>query len=186
MLTDRIIGAFTFRKGVYAEVESDTTFTTTAWTIVAVVSFLTNLATNAQSNIFKWLVAAVVGAIISVVGFAIAAWVIDWVGRTVFYAEVTFDELVRTLGLAYVWQIIGVLGIFHVLGVLTCLTGLVQFATVILGLAAWLIAAKEALDLEWVQTAVTVVIGWVIIFVFTLITGFILGIFGVAASAIAS
>jgi len=28
MLTERIIGAFTFRKGVYAEVEGDTTFTT--------------------------------------------------------------------------------------------------------------------------------------------------------------
>jgi hypothetical protein len=186
MLTDRIIGAFTFRKGVYAEVESDTTFTTTAWTIVAVVSFLVNIASHAQSNIFKWLVAAVVGTIISVVGFAIAAWVIDWVGRTVFYAEVTFDELVRTLGLAYVWQIVGVLGIFHALGILTCVTGLVQFATAILGLAAWLVAAKEALDLEWVQTAVTVVIGWIIIFVFTFITGAILGLLGVAARAVVS
>ena len=94
MLSDRIIGAFTFRKGVYAEVENDTTFTTTAWTIVAVISFLTNIATHAQSNVFRWLVAAVVGTIISVIGFAIAAWVIDWVGRTVFYAEVTFELVV--------------------------------------------------------------------------------------------
>jgi hypothetical protein len=30
MLTERIIGAFTFRKGVYADVEQDTSFTTTA------------------------------------------------------------------------------------------------------------------------------------------------------------
>ena len=35
MLTERIIGAFTFRKGVYADVEQDTSFTTTAWMIVA-------------------------------------------------------------------------------------------------------------------------------------------------------
>jgi len=27
MLTDRIIGAFTFRKGIYAEVEKDASFT---------------------------------------------------------------------------------------------------------------------------------------------------------------
>ena len=30
MLVDRIIGAFTFRTGVYAEVEADIAFTTTA------------------------------------------------------------------------------------------------------------------------------------------------------------
>jgi hypothetical protein len=186
MLTDRIIGAFTFRQGVYAEVENDTTFTTTAWTIVAVVAFLTNIAAHAQSNIAKWLLAAAVGTIISIIGFAIAAWVIDWVGRSVFNAEVTFEELVRTLGLAYVWQVIGVLAIFKSVGVLACVAGLVQFVTLFVGLAAWLVAAKEALDLEWVQTAITVVIGWIIIFVFSVITGIVLGAFGIAATAVMS
>ncbi len=37
MLMDRIVGAFTFRRQVYAEVENDTSFTTTAWIIVAIV-----------------------------------------------------------------------------------------------------------------------------------------------------
>ena len=31
MLTERIMGAFTFRKGIYAEVEQDASFTSTAW-----------------------------------------------------------------------------------------------------------------------------------------------------------
>jgi len=38
MLIQRIIGAFTFRKGVYAGVEKDTEFTTTAWIIVAMAT----------------------------------------------------------------------------------------------------------------------------------------------------
>ena len=184
MLTERIIGAFTFRKGVYAEVENDTSFTMTAWMIVTVVAFLSNIGAHAQpSEPFRWLIATIVGTIVSVIGFAIAAWVIDWVGRTVFYAEVTFEELVRTLGLAYVWQVVGILAVFNSVAGLGCVTGLVQVITVFIGLAAWLVAAKEALDLEWAQTAVTVVIGWIIIFVFTFIAGVVLGIFGLAASA---
>ena len=34
MLTQRIIGALTFQRGVYAEVEADKTFTATAWILV--------------------------------------------------------------------------------------------------------------------------------------------------------
>ena len=43
MLIERIIGAFTFRKEVYAEVERDTSFTNTAWVLVAVVALLNQL-----------------------------------------------------------------------------------------------------------------------------------------------
>ena len=111
MLTDRIIGAFTFRSGVYKEVEEDTTFTTTAWLLVIVIGFLDQLGSAAQPNLIKWLGGAVVGTIFVAIGFAVGAFIINWVGRTVFNAEVTFDELVRTLGLAYVWNIVGVLGV---------------------------------------------------------------------------
>ena len=111
MLTERIIGAFTFRKGVYAEVEQDASFTKTAWILVAVVAFLNQIGSFASGDFLGWVVGAVVGTIFAVIGFAVGALVINWVGRTVFKAEVTFDELVRTLGLAYVWQVVGVLGI---------------------------------------------------------------------------
>ena len=57
MLMNRIIGAFTFRKGVYAEVESDTAFTQTAWLIVAVVAFLSALGSAASGgpSFVNWL-----------------------------------------------------------------------------------------------------------------------------------
>ena len=61
MLTERIMGAFTFRKGIYAEVERDASFTSTAWILVAVVAFLNQLGANASGEIFNWLVSAVVG-----------------------------------------------------------------------------------------------------------------------------
>ena len=133
MLMNRIIGAFTFRKGVYAEVEQDASFTQTAWILVAVVAFLNQVGSFASGDILGWLIGAVVGTIFAVIGFAVGALVISWVGRSVFKADVTFEELVRTLGLAYVWQVVGVIGIISAFSVaLSCvLAPIMIIATVV-------------------------------------------------------
>ncbi len=186
MLTDRIIGAFTFRSGVYKEVEEDTTFTTTAWLLVIVIGFLNQLGSNASRHLIRWLGGAVVGTVVVIIGFAVGAFIVNWVGRTVFKAEVTFDELVRTLGLAYVWNIVGVVGILAALSpALDCLLTPVTVIAGIAGLIAWLVAAKEALDLEWVQTIVTVFLGWVVMAIITIVVGgFVLGLLGLGAAAV--
>jgi hypothetical protein len=182
MLTERIIGAFTFRQGVYAEVEKDLSFTSTAWLIVIVVSFLNKLGTVDADGFGARLIAAVVATIGSVVGFALGALVINWVGRSVFNADVSFDELVRTLGLAYVWQIVGLIGVFS--GFLACLLLPALIVAWILGLIAWFVATKEALDLEWGQTIVTVIIGWLVFVVVGIIFGLILAAVGLTAGVL--
>jgi len=48
MLTERIIGALTFRRGVYAEVEADKAFTATAWILVVIFALLNQLGSNAS------------------------------------------------------------------------------------------------------------------------------------------
>jgi hypothetical protein len=185
MLTDRIIAAFTFRREVYREVEEDTTFTQTAWLLVVVVAFLNQLGSNALvGGPLRWLIGAVLGTIGAVIGFAAAAFIIDWVGRTVFSADVTFEELIRTLGLAYVWHIVGVLGILRVVPPLACLATPVVVAALILGLIAWFVAVKEALDLDWVQTIVTVILGWIALVVIWLITKAVLGLLKLTATAV--
>jgi hypothetical protein len=55
---------------------------------------------------------------------------------------------------------------------------------VILGLIAWLVAAKEALDLEWVQTIVTVLLGWIALFVITVVGGIIIGLLGLGTATL--
>jgi hypothetical protein len=185
MLSDRIISAFTFRREVYKEVEGDTTFTQTAWLLVIVVAFFSQLGSRAADGLVGWLIGAVVGTVFAVIGFAVGAFIVNWVGRTVFDAEVTFEELVRTLGLAYVWNIVGVIGILGVLSdALACLLAPVTFIAWIAGLVSWFVAAKEALDLEWVQTIVTVIVGWVVVFVIVLIGGLIVAALGLTAAAI--
>ena len=186
MLTKRIIGAFTFRKGVYAEVEKDRSFTKTAWILVAVVAFLNWLGSLASSDLISWLIGAIGGTILAVLGFAVGALVINLVGRAVFQADVRFDELVRTLGLAYVWQVVGFLGILAVFSEgLAYVVAPVQIIAGILMMVAWFLAAKEALDLAWVPTIVTVVLGWLAQFVITtFITGFVLGLLELGATVL--
>ena len=188
MLTDRIIGAFTFRKGIYREVEEDTSFTGTAWMLVVVVAFLSQLGANAGAgSIVGWLGGTILGTVFAVIGFAVAALVINFVGRTFFNAEVTFDELVRTLGLAYIWGVIGFIGILAAISpALVCILAPVSIAAVILSIVAWFIAVKEALDLDWGGTIVTVVIGWIVLFLVSLVAGGIMALLGLGAAGLGS
>lgn len=182
---DRIIKALTFKTDVYAEVENDVTFTNTAWIIVAVVSLLNQLGTRATTNFGNWLLSAVVGTVFAVIGFAVAAYIINLVGRAVFKAEVDFGELVRTLGLAYVWQIVGLIGILGAFSVaLACITAPLLFIGWILTVIAWFVAVKEALDLDWVPTIVTVVLGWIALVVVNLLASFVLGAIGIASAGL--
>ena len=182
MLLQRITGAFTFRKGVYAGVEEDTEFTTTAWIIVAVVALLNQLGSQATSNLGNWLIGAIVGTIFAILGFAVAALVINWVGRAVYKAEVTFNELVRTLGLAYVWQVIGVLGILA--SIAGCLLAPVMIVAVVLMVVAWLIAVKEALDLDWVKTVLTVILGVLAMMAVMVLGLLVLSLLGLGAGVV--
>ncbi len=186
-MIDRIKKVFTFKQEVYKEVEDDASFTQTAWMIVAVVAFLSQLGANASlvHENGSWLLSTIGGTIFAVAGFAVGAFVISWAGKTFFNADVTFEEMVRTLGLAYVWHVIGFLGIIGLVSPgLVCVTGPISLIASIAGLVAWFIAAKEALDLEWPQTIGTVVIGWVASLFISMIAAAILGIFGIAGAGI--
>lgn len=174
MLMDRVLGAITFRTSVYGEVEKDSTFTGTAWILVAVVAVLNQLATyfylgnvGAQPGIFS----LVLGIALALAGFALMCWVVAWVGKALFQAESSFEEMVRVLGLAYIWGLLSAILIF-------VLPGLGWIASLV-ALVAYLVAVKEALDLDWVKTAVTVVIGFI---VNTLILAVVGGAIGVGAA----
>ena len=97
----------------------------------------------------------------------------------------TFEELVRTLGLAYVWKVIGFIGIIALAAPgLACVTGPISFLAGLAGLVAWFIAAKEALDMEWPQTIGTVIIGWVVMTIVMAIAGVFLGLMGLAGAGV--
>jgi hypothetical protein len=185
MLVERIIGAFAFRRDVYADVERDTSFTVTAWLLVAVVAFLNQLGTYASTNVLKWLGSAIVGTIWAVIAFGVAAYIMNWLGCTLFQADVTFEEMVRTLGLAYVWKIVGVVGILAGLAdALSCLLAPALVIGWVMLVISWFVAAKEALDLDLVQTIVTVALGWLVFGLIMAVGSWILSLIGLTAAGV--
>jgi hypothetical protein len=183
MLTERIIGALTFRRGVYAEVEADKTFTVTAWIIVVIFAFLNQLGSYASQSLFDWLVSTGIGTLTAIAGFAIAAAAINWVGRGIFNAEVKFNELVRTMGLASVWTAVGVLGIIAAFSdALSCILGPVIVISWIALVVAWFVAVHEALDLTWGKTIVTVIIGFIPWAIIMALTGVVLSLLNLTAT----
>jgi len=185
MLMDRIMGALTFRKKVYAEVEKDVEFTNMAWVLVVVISLINQLGKLPVYGFGQWVIVAILGTVLSVAGFALGAFLISWAGQTFFKAEVNFGEMVRVLGLAYVWNIVGILGLLGYVPLLACILSPISFIAALAGLVSWVFACKEALDLDWVPTIVVLLIGWVAnVIVSVVIIGPILLIFGIGASVV--
>ena len=187
MLTERIIGALTIRRGVYAEVEADKTFTATAWILVVIFALLNQLGSYASQSIFDWLVGAGIGTLTAIAAFAIAAAVISWVGRGIYNAEVTFNELVRTMGLASIWSAVGVLGIIAAFSdALSCILGPVIVISWVALVVAWFVAVHEALDLTWGKTIITVIIGFIPWAIIMALTGVVLSLLGLTATGFGS
>ena len=183
MLTKRIFGALTFRRGVYAEVEADKTFTATAWMLVVIFALLNQLGSYAYQSIFDWVVGTGIGVLTAIAGFAIAAAVISWVGRGSFNADVTFGELVRTMGLASIWTAVGVLGIIAAFSdALSWILGPVIVISWVALVVAWFVAVHEALDLTWIKTFITVIIGLIPWAIFMALTGVVLSLIGLEAN----
>lgn len=199
MLMDRIIGAFMFKREVYAEVKKDASFTPTAWGIVVIVPLIVQLAgflvagayAAAVANAFGGfgglggygtsaaisgtITSALVQTIIQIISFAVGVYVIMLVANQMFQAKATFDGLVRPLGLAYVWNIVGVFVILLVISPsFICLVGILGLAGLVLYLISAAIAVKEGLGLDWTQTLITIVIaGFAIAIVSSLLVGLV-------------
>ena len=178
-MMDRIIGALTFRSGVYAEVENDQSFTMTAWLIVAAVAFLSAIgsAFGTDASVGGAVIGAVGSAVFAMIGFAVGVAVLNFVAKTLFSADVNFGELQRTLGLAYIWRVVGILALIPFLG------GFIGMVAWVLSFLATLMATKEAVDLEWPQTIVSVVIAYAAIFAVIFVGGLILVAIGFGAAA---
>ena len=188
-MLDKIIGALTFKTGIYADAKKDTGFTASAWIIVGVTALLSALGATAvlgrEGRMYAWLFGAIGFTIFAIIGFALACFVVVWVAKTFFNATATFDEVVRALGLARVWHVVGFLGIVSLISpALGCVAGIFGLVAAVAGFIAWLIATKEVLALEWPQTVGTVIIAWVVMALVTLIAGIVLGTFGLVGASI--
>jgi len=135
---ERFLGALKLDASIYREVEHDASALGQALGVVVIAAAATALGASAGGGSMPILGAAIGG----LVGWLVSAWFVWVVG--VRWMEHTSDyrELLRTLGFAAAPNVAMVLGLVPTLGPLFSL------AAVVWGLVAYVVAVREALDVE--------------------------------------
>lgn len=135
---DRLIGAIKIDASIFEEVEHDLDAVGQAAGVVALAGVAQGLGAIHVSGI---------GAVFAGLFASFSAWIVAtaivWaLGVKIFEHSSDFAELLRTLGFAWAPQILLVVGIIP----LGPLAGLLWLAVLFLVLAAFVIAARQALD----------------------------------------
>jgi len=183
-IVNRVIRAAMLDVAFYNEVESDTSLNTEALLVVVIVSIATGIGAFVGSLLGGEIGAAILGFIVSsimgVVNYYIWAYVTYFVGTNLFEGKADAGELLRVLGYASGPRL------FSVFSFVPCLGAIFTFVGAIWALVAGFVGVREALDLDTGKTLVTVIIGWVIVFIITLVVGLILGVGALGLGAASS
>ena len=151
---ERMIGAAKLDPRVYEEVEADRSATPQALGVVVLASVAGGIGVGAGLR------GLVVGTLGGLVGWAVWAWLIYFIGTRWLPEPDTradFGELLRTLGFATAPGILRVVGPVPVLG------PIVFIVTLVWMLVAVIIAVRQALDYRSTVRAVGVcLIGWLV------------------------
>lgn len=174
VMINRMIRAATLDVNFYEEVEADSSLTQEALMVVILVSVLNGigsfLAGLIGGGIGSALVGLIVGLVLGIVNYYIWAYVTYFVGTNLFNGTADVGEMLRTLGYASAPRALGFLVFIPCLGALAALVGAIW------ALVAGVIAVRQALDFDTTKAVLTVIIGWVIIFIITAVVGGVLGI----------
>ncbi|MEA3407655.1 MAG: YIP1 family protein [Chloroflexota bacterium] len=164
-IVQRLLRIAKFDQTVWPEIEHDERADVEAAVVVLVSSFLSALGSGIATRrgfIGPFILQFLSGILLS---WLLWSFVTMFVGTRLFDAETNFREMARMLGYANAPAALGILSAIRCLGLLI---GLITLA---LSLVIGFLATREALDLETGETLITIVIGWVIVFVVTLLFG---------------
>lgn len=173
--------AMSLDRTFYQEVAYNERYSQEALMVVIVTAVLTGiggfLGGVVRGNFFSALIGLLVGVVMAVVGYYLWAYIVQFVGKSMFQGEATVPQLLRTLGYAYAPTALGILSF------IPCVGGLIALIGSIWSLVCGFFAVRETHKLSDGQTIVTVVVGWLVVVVITAIVGAIFGIgaFGLGA-----
>jgi hypothetical protein len=146
---ERLVGALRLDSGTYDEIEHDPSALGQAAGVVAIAAVASAIAgaTGGAATIFG----AMVGAF---VGWFVSTGIVWLIGVRMMGHTSDYPELLRTLGFASAPQILMVVALVPVLG------ALVSIVVFFWGLAAYVVAVRQALDVETGRAIVVCVLGW--------------------------
>lgn len=181
MMINRLMRAAMLNADLYEEVEHDESLNTEALAIVVLISFIAGIGSGLAQLLAGAGVGALIGTIIitpilAVIGYLIWAVVAMLIGTNFFGGTSDFGEMRRVLAYAYGPNILGVFAFIPIIG------GLLGLVGSIWALVAGVIAIRQAMDFDTVKAIVTVVIGWIAMFIILMIPAALIGLMlGVAA-----
>jgi hypothetical protein len=168
MLFDRMMRAARLDVTASEEVEADTSATSQAATVVAIVAVCQGIgaAVNAMTAPDRGgtsgaVLGLVLGIVAAFVGWVVWSYVTYWVGTSVFKGTATPGEMLRTIGFAYTPNVLGILAFIPVVG------GIAAFVGSIWALIAGIVAIRQGLDISTGQAVITAIIGWLVVLLLT-------------------
>lgn len=151
-LLDRMAGAARLDVATYEEVEADSTATSQAFTVVAIVAIAQGIGAYEHG------IGGVIGGLVAaVLGWLLWAGITYLIGDKLLGGTATWGELLRTLGFAQAP------GVLYVFGIIPGLGWLVRAAVAIWILIAGIIAIRQALDFGTGKAILTAVLGWLVV-----------------------
>jgi hypothetical protein len=157
-LVERMMGAAFLNIGTFEEVEHDETATGQAALVVVMVAI--------AGGIGAWhhgLFGSLGAACLALVGWAVWAGITYLIGTKLFEGTATWGELLRTLGFAQAPGILFFLGFIPLVG------WIIGMVVPLWMLVTGFIAVRQALDFGNAKTFFTVLIGWIIYVVATVL-----------------
>lgn len=174
LMVSRVIRAAKLDPSLYHEIEHDASLNREALMVVIFVSLLGAVSALLSGLIARSLSAALLGAVLAVVsgviGYYIWSYLTWFIGTRLFNGTAEPGELLRSLGYAYGVQALGLLSFIPCVGIF------ISLAAAIWALVAGIIAVREALNFDTGKAVITVVIGWVVMFVISLLIGGVVGL----------
>ena len=163
-IVERLMRIARFDETVWPEIEQDESADMEAAVVVLVSSFLAALGSGIAGRGFigAFVIRFLTGTLLS---WLLWSFLTMFIGTRLFDAETDFREMARMLGYANAPTALGLLSAIPCLGLII---GLIAW---VLSLVIGFLAAREALDLETGETIITLVVGWIIVFIVTLLLG---------------
>lgn len=157
---ERLVGAIKLDASVYEEIEHDPTAMGQAVGVVVLAAIAAGIGSAGEGEF------SIVGNVIaSLLGWLVSTAVIWLIGVWFMQHTSDYKELLRTLGFAAAPNVIAVLGFIPILGPLALI------AAAIVGLIAYVIAVRQALDVTTGRAVFVCILAYLVgaAIVFTLI-----------------
>jgi hypothetical protein len=164
-LISRMIRAMKLQSALYEEVEADKTANVQAGLVVLIASVAAAIGAGLSGAAAGGVLAALWGLVTALVGWLLWALVVYLIGAKLMKGKETqssWGEVARTIGFA------NSPGVFNILSFIPLAGALISVVVFIWSLIAGIIGIRAALDFSTARAIVTVLIGWLVMFLLRL------------------